>query len=62
MMVLLRGNFAQDGAAGDDVFDQLLGAGVVETAFVLQPGDGVLDFGSGFDPAEATSRFRRVAG
>ena len=25
---------------GDDVFDGLLGAGVVETAFVLQPGDG----------------------
>ena len=36
----LRGNGAEDCAAGDDVFDGLLGAGIVEAAFVFEPGDG----------------------
>ena len=52
MMRLLRRDLAQHGAAGDDVLDQLLGAGIVEPAFVLQPGDGVLHFGTGFDSAQ----------
>ena len=36
-----RGNFTENGAAGDDVFDELFGGGVVEAAFVLEPGGGV---------------------
>ena len=35
----LRGNGAQYGAAGEDVFDDLLGAGIVEAAFALEPVD-----------------------
>ncbi len=60
MMVDLSGNFAQYGAAGDDVFDGLFGAGVVEPAFVFEPGDGVLDFGAGFEAAEADTWPGRV--
>ena len=42
---LLRGHLAQHRAAGDDVLDQLLGAGVIEPAFVFQPRDRVLHLG-----------------
>ncbi len=35
----------------------LLGAGVVEPAFVFQPGDGVLHLGAGFDAAQADCGF-----
>ena len=49
---LLRRHFAQHGAAGDDVLDELLRAGIVEPAFVLQPRDRVLHFGTGFDAAQ----------
>ena len=37
---VLRGHGAQHGAALQDVFDRLLGAGIVEPAFFFQPGDG----------------------
>ncbi len=37
---VLRRHGAQDSAALQDVFDSLLGAGVVEAAFFFQPGDG----------------------
>ena len=49
---LLSGNFAQHGAAGDHVFDDLLRAGVIEAALLFQPGDGVLDLGTGFQSAQ----------
>ena len=52
MMRVLRRYFAQHRAAGDDVLDQLLSAGVVEPTLVLQPGDRVLHFGAGFDSAQ----------
>ena len=42
---LLRGHGAKHRAAGDDVFDRLLGAGIVEAAFVLEPANGGADFG-----------------
>ena len=45
MMVCVRGHIAQNGAAGHDVLDHLFGAGIVEPAFVFQPGNGILDFG-----------------
>ena len=61
MMRLQRRHLAQHRAAGDDVFDQLLGAGIVEAALVLQPGDGVLHFGTGFDSAQTGSRCRKSA-
>ena len=53
---LLRGNVAEDGAAGDDVLDELFGGGGVEAAFVVEPGDGGLDFGGGIDTAMAQAR------
>src|SRR5271170_6924156 len=34
---VLGGNGAQDGAAGDNIFDRLLRSRAVETAFLLQP-------------------------
>ena len=53
---LLGGDVAQDGAASDDVFDELLGGGSVEAAIVVQPGDGSLDFGSGIDATVTEAR------
>ena len=50
---LLGGNVAEHGASGDDVFDGLFGAGIVEAAFVFEPGDGILNFGAGFEAAQA---------
>jgi len=37
---LLAGHCAEDFAPLDNVFGQLFGAGVIERAFLLQPGDG----------------------
>ena len=75
MMQSLRRNLAQHRAAGDDVLDQLLCAGIVEPALVLQPRDAVCT--SGLDsiprrralgaaerdvsPAEAGSGGKRAA-
>ncbi len=42
---ILRGNDAEDCAAGDDVFDGLLGGALIEAAFVLEPCDGLRGFG-----------------
>src|SRR5579884_1487113 len=42
----LRGNCAENGPAGDDVLNNLFGAGIVHVAFVLQPLDGRCHFGN----------------
>jgi len=57
---LLGRNFAQNGAAGDDVFDELLSGRIVEAAFLFQPCDGALHFGAGLDAAQANARSVRV--
>ena len=49
---VLRRHLGQHRAAGDDVLDELLGAGIVKPALVLQPCDRVLHFGAGFDSAQ----------
>ena len=52
MMQSLRRDLSQYRAAGDDVLDELLGAGIVKPALVLQPCDRVLHFRAGFDAAQ----------
>ena len=56
MMQFLRRDLGQHRAAGDDVLDELLGAGIVKAAFFLQPRDRVLDFRAGFDAAQTNAR------
>ena len=56
MMVCVRGHVAQHGASGDNVFDELLGAGIVEPAFVFQPGDRVLHLGLDSIPRNGSRR------
>src|SRR5260370_2474763 len=39
------GYCAQDGPAGDDVLDGVLGAGIIQAAFALKPVHGLMHFG-----------------
>ena len=60
MIVFLRGHGAQNGAALQNVFDGLLGAGIVEAAFFFEPGDGCRDFG--LTLRDSDRRSRRASG
>src|SRR5579863_717279 len=58
---VLGRNVSQNGAALQDVLNRLLGAGVVETALLLQPGDGFRDCGLGLRNANRKDVAQTIA-